>query len=367
MGKYLLFFVLVFIFTSCNVGEEPTLEQKVSQMLMVGFRGTEVSTDSQIVKDMAKYQLGGVILFEYDAPSKSRPRNIVSVEQVKKLVSDLQSYSQVPLFVAIDEEGGMVSRLKSKYGFSPTVKPSYLGKLNNEDTTRFYAKQIAKKCASVGINVNFAPSVDVNVNPNCPIIGMLGRSFSDDYNVVAKNAKWFIEEHNKQGVLCTIKHFPGHGSSVSDTHLGIADVSHTWSTDELKPFSMLLADKILTSVMTSHIFNKNLDSIYPATLSKSTLSILRNQFGFKGVIFSDDMMMKAITNYYGFEESICLAINAGVDVLVFSNNISVNDNNIVDSAMQIIVKLVNEGKIDKQQIDKSYKRIIKTKKKLGII
>lgn len=366
MKQIIALSILTMMFVSCHSQgvTSPTLEQKVAQMLMFGFRDTAITAQSEVSLWLRDYQIGGVILFEYDMPSKSRPRNIVSKAQVKRLVDSLHSFSSTPLFVAIDEEGGNVSRLKSRYGFEPTVTPQYLGSLDNEDSTRFYARRIAQTCRKLGINVNFAPSVDVNVNPDCPIIGKLGRSFSADATVVARNALWFADEHARQGVLCAIKHFPGHGSSVSDTHLGIADVTDTWTDSELAPYKSLLQDTLQIAVMSSHIFNRKIDSVYPATLSQSIMSMLRNDLGYNGIIFSDDMMMNAISKYYGLEESICLAINAGIDVLVFSNNIDVYNPNIVKDAVDIIVRSVKSGKISEERISQSYERIMNCKSRI---
>lgn len=366
MKQVFTILILALAIVSCQSGREagPTLEQKVAQMLMFGFRDTAINAQSEVSHWLRDYQIGGVILFEYDVPSKSRPRNIVSELQVKCLVDSLHSFSPSPLFVAIDEEGGNVSRLKARYGFEPTVTPQYLGSLDNEDSTRFYARRIAQACRRLGINVNFAPSVDVNVNPDCPIIGKLGRSFSSDAEVVARNARWYVSEHNSQGVLCSIKHFPGHGSSVSDTHLGLADVTDTWTTGELIPYWLLLRDTLQMAVMSSHIFNRGIDSIYPATLSQSTMSMLRNDLHFNGLVFSDDMMMNAISKYYGLEEAICLAVNAGIDVLVFSNNIDVYDSDIVKDAIDIMVRLVGEGKISEERINQSYQRIMDCKSRV---
>ena len=367
MKKLLVLLAFFGVLTSCQTNNqvEPTLRQKAAQMLMVGFRDTAITAESEVTQWLRDYQIGGVILFEYDSPSKSRPRNITSKQQLKTLIDSLHGFSPTPLFVAVDEEGGNVSRLKTRYGFEPTVTPQYLGTLDNEDSTRFYAHRIAQTCRSLGINVNFAPSVDVNVNSDCPIIGKIGRSFSADAVVVARNARWFIEEHSKVGVLCAIKHFPGHGSSVSDTHLGLADVTQTWQDVELQPYKLLLGDTLSTAVMTSHIFNRNIDSVYPATLSAATLSILRNSIQFNGLLFSDDMMMNAISKFFGLEDAICLAINAGVDVLIFSNNIDSYNSDIVKDAIDIIVRLVGEGKISEERISEAYERIVSAKQLLN--
>lgn len=358
MKRTLTFLLSAICFCSCAKQSNITLRQQVAQMVMVGFQGTDINNCGEIAQVITNEHIGGIILFEYSAPTKSRPRNIVSVEQTRTLVAELQKLSQIPLFVAIDEEGGMVSRLKSRYGFLPTVTPQYLGQTNNEDTTRFYARRIAEACRSVGVNVNFAPSVDVNVNPNCPIIGKLGRSFSSDVETVIKHARWFASEHQKANVGCAIKHFPGHGSSLADSHLGLTDVTQTWTRAELKPFETLLAEPNGPMLMTSHIFNAKLDSVYPATLSKPTLSIVRDSIGYNGVIFSDDMMMNAISKCYGLEEAVFRAIEAGVDVLIFSNNIDEYNPNIAHQVIELIMKMVADGRISKERIAQSVERIM---------
>jgi len=331
---------------------------------MVGFRDTLITSQSPIIKDIQELKIGGVVLYDYDSPSQSRPRNITSPKQVKELTQQLQSYSKIPLFIAIDEEGGKVSRLKPRYGFPPSVSAQYLGQRNNEDTTRFYAKRIAELCEVSGINVNFAPVVDVNVNPDCPVIGKLERSFSTNPDSVAFHAEIFIHELTKQGIWPCVKHFPGHGSSAADSHLGFTDVSETWNESELLPYKKLIHDSLCPMVMTSHVFNRNLDSVYPATLSKPTLDILRNDLGFNGLIFSDDMMMKAIADHYGLSQAIEKAVNGGVDVMIFSNNIDTYDEQIAQKVLDLIMELVQSGKISEQRIDESYQRVMKVKDRL---
>jgi beta-N-acetylhexosaminidase len=184
---------------------------------------------------------------------------------------------------------------------------------------------------------------------------------------VAMMAKEVIKMHRKYGVITSLKHFPGHGSSKDDTHLGVADVTNTWSEDELKPYKLLLDSGYVDGVMTSHIVNKNLDPKgYPGTLSKDILDdILRKRLGYNGVVFSDDMQMHAISKNYGLEETIRLAINAGVDVMCFSNNIAGSDERTVDKVHAIIKKLVSTGEIKPERIDESFQRILQLKARMG--
>src|SRR5690349_16191719 len=235
------------------------------------------------------------------------------------------------------------------------------------DSVRFYSEATASTLAGLGINLNFAPVVDLASNPDNPIIARYGRAFSANEDSVILLAKEFIKEHRKYGVLTSLKHFPGHGSSKDDTHLGIADVTNTWEERELKPYQILIDSGYADAVMTSHIVNMKLDKGgNPGTLSAEILTgILRNRLHFSGVIFTDDMQMHAITKHYGFEEAIKLAIKGGVDIMTFSNNISGSDERTVDKVHSLIRGMVKRGEISEQRIDESFKRIMKLKSKLS--
>lgn len=346
-------------------GTEPPLNVKIGQMLLVGFRGLTVDDCHPVVRDIRDRAIGGVILFDYDVPSASPVRNIASPGQVRELVASLQSYADIPLLVAIDQEGGRVCRLKEKYGFPPTVSARFLGDLNDPGETFRCADSIAATLAGLGINLNFAPVADLNVNPENPVIGMLDRSFSPDPETVAVQALAFIRAHHGRGVLCTPKHFPGHGGSTADTHLGMADVTETWSDLELAPYRSLLVNHAVDGIMTAHVFNAWLDPKYPATLSRRVVTdLLRREMAFQGPVFSDDMQMKAVSEHYGFETAVERALIAGVDVLVIANN-SVYDENAAARAVSVIRRLVEEGKIDEERIDRSYRRIKRLKDRLA--
>jgi beta-N-acetylhexosaminidase len=338
-----------------------SLSIKIGQMLMIGFRGMDAKAGSSIAADIRERGIGSVVLFDYDVPSKSPVRNIESPEQLRQLTSELQSLSAIPLFIAIDQEGGRVCRLKSSRGFPPTVSAAYLGKLDNADSTRQAAGSTAALLKSLGVNMNLAPVVDLNVNPSNPVIGKLDRSFSADPAVVARQARLVVNAFHQQGIIAALKHFPGHGSSTTDTHKDFTDVTATWSKIELDPYRTLIRNGYDDPVMTAHVFNARLDSLYPATLSKATIDgILRKQLGFRGVVLSDDMQMKAIADRYGLEEAIRLAIDAGVDVLIFGNNVSY-DPDIASKATSIIHHLVEKGAISPERIDQSYRRIMALK------
>ncbi|MBN1928077.1 MAG: glycoside hydrolase family 3 [Chlorobiaceae bacterium] len=341
-----------------------SLSIKIGQMLMIGFRGMDAQSDPAFGKALREGAIGGVVLFDYDVPSKSPVRNIESAEQLRRLTSELQGLSAIPLFIAIDQEGGRVCRLKPSRGFPPTVSAASLGKLDNADSTQQAAGSTAALLKSLGVNMNLAPDVDLNVNPANPVIGKLDRSFSADPAVVARQARIFVAAFHQHGVIAALKHFPGHGSSTTDTHKDFTDVTATWSKTELEPYRTLIREGYADPVMTAHVFNARLDSRYPATLSKATIDgVLRKQLGFRGVVISDDMQMKAIADRYGLEQAIRLAVDAGVDVLLFGNNVGSYDPEIAEKANAIIRRLVDDGQITPERIDQSYRRIMALKRR----
>ncbi|MFA5153163.1 MAG: glycoside hydrolase family 3 protein [Clostridia bacterium] len=342
------------------------LKQKIGQMLIIGFRGTEIDRTSYISKAINVLNIGGVILFDKDNPSGEFPRNIVDYNQTKKLIEDLNRYSPTPLFISVDAEGGYINRLKVKYGFTNIPSAEQMGKGTVEET-KSQANILGQQLNTLGFNMDFAPDVDVNVNPENPVIGYLERSFSNDPIKVYEHASSFIDGLHQNNIITAIKHFPGHGSSTSDSHLGIVDVTNTYQQDELIPYQKLIENGYSDMVMTAHIINTNIDPNYPATLSPLFIkNILRDQLKFTGVIVSDDMQMGAIVDNYGYDEAIIKAINAGCDMLIISNNGKTYDEKAPYDAVDIILKAVKNGEITSQQINDSYNRIQALKEKYGI-
>lgn len=340
------------------------LDAKIGQMLMLGFRGLELTPDSPIVADLRDRNLGSVVLFQYDAALKTFTRNIQSPQQLTALNQALQENARTPLLISIDQEGGIISRLKEGNGFPTTQSQEYYGTKNDTNLTRAAAEAEGKLLRELRINLNLAPVVDVNVNPNNPIIGGYQRSFSADPKIVTEQAAAEIEGYHAQGILTTLKHFPGHGSSTTDSHQGFVDVTTTWQEIELEPYRNLINAGLADAVMTAHIFNAKFDAQYPATLSRNTITgILREQLKYDGVVISDDMQMGAIRQYYGFEQAVELAINAGVDILAIANNL-VYEPDIAVRAVSIIKQLVQDGKISQERIEQSYQRIMRLKARL---
>ena len=344
------------------------LQERIGQMLIIGFRGIEVSENSYITQAIKDLNIGGVILFDYDVPSKSFSRNITGPEQTKNLIKDIQSFSPLPLFIAVDAEGGNVNRLKEKYGFISVRSAQEMGEKDNPIETKKIAAGLAFQLVDLGFNINFAPVVDVNVNPENLVIGKIERSFSGNPEKVTEQALAFINGHQEQGVITALKHFPGHGSSKDDSHKGMVDITDTYRDKELIPYQKIIEQGKADMVMTAHIIDKNVDPEYPATLSSLFINnILREQLGFQGVVVSDDMQMGAITESYSFDEAIIRAVNAGCDLLIISNNSSVYDESAPYRTRDIIFNAVKQGRISYDRIIESSDRIYTLKKKFDII
>jgi len=344
--------------------KHPPLKIKIGQMFMRGFRGLSIDPADPVIRDIREHGLGGVVLFDYDVPSGTPVRNIASPDQVRGLISTLQEAADGSLLVAVDYEGGRVNRLKSRFGFPETVSAQTLG-LQDPAHTGEQAAAMADMLADLGFNMNLAPVVDVNVNPESPVIGALERSFSGDPDTVAAHAAAFIEAHHDRNILCTLKHFPGHGSAASDSHKGLTDITETWSEKEFAPYRTLIQKGLADAVMTAHVYHAGLDPEFPATLSSKIIGgLLRRQLGYNGIVLSDCMQMGAIVQEYGFEEAVLRAVQAGVDILVYANN-SVYKEDVALRAIEILVNLVNSGKISEARIDASWQRIRKLKNRLA--
>jgi len=226
--------------------------------------------------------------------------------------------------------------------------------------------QMSKELKSVGINYDLAPVVDLDINKQNHVIHGLGRSFGKAPKIVAKYASTFIDAMHSHGVLTSLKHFPGHGSSVGDTHKGFVDVTNLWKKVELEPYRLL--NHKADTVMVAHVFNKRIDAKYPATLSKKTVNgLLRKKLGFDGVVITDDLQMGAISKKYGLRTTLKLAINAGDDILLIGNQLDPEQVKATKKLVQTIKSLVKTGEVKAKQIDKAYSRIQELKAKANCL
>lgn len=369
--RYLCFpiLVLLLVTTACaqrhTATADDTLRADIGQMLLVGFRGTAVDENSTIVRDIRDYHIGGVILFEYDATTGKHHRNVASPKQLRQLTTQLQKWSKEPLWISVDQEGGRVARLKVSDGFAvATPSPKQMA-AGGTDTVRYHASRTAAMLHDMGVNLNFAPCADVDVNPDCPVIGRLGRSFSADASAVTDCCAAWLDGQSQEGVVGCLKHFPGHGSASGDTHAGLVDVTDSWQERELAPYRTLIAQGKVPMVMMAHIVNRNIDNKYPASLSRRCVDLLRDKLGFQGVVVTDDMAMGAIVNQYGYNEAVALALEAGVDMLCLGNNGTSYNADIVPQTVDIILQLVRDGRVTAERIHQSAERIRTAKKQIG--
>jgi len=333
------------------------------QMFMLGFDGTKVDDDHWIVRALEEQHLGGVILFDRNIDGSVQ--NITSSAQLQDLSAALQEYAAGTLLVSVDQEGGRVCRLKERDGFSKILSAKVVAQ-GDLDQAAYSAGMLAMTLARHGINFNLAPVVDLDLNPDNPIIGRYERSFGDDPEQVVRNALIFIDKHHRQGVACCLKHFPGHGSAAADSHLGFVDSTEYWQQQELIPFARLIDEGFCDAVMTAHVINRRLDPQgLPATLSPAVINgCLRKKLGFAGVTVTDDLQMQAITKKWGYAEAVRLAVLAGVDLLIVGNNLEQRQD-ALEIGRQTIEDMLDRGEVDADYIDGCLQRITGLKKKIS--
>jgi beta-N-acetylhexosaminidase len=334
----------------------PTLREKIAGLLVVGFRGATLDEAPWIRTAIADQGLGGVILFDRDQLTGG-PRNVVSPAQVRALARDLRAAAPGrSIIVSTDQEGGLVTRLGPAHGFPAVASEEKIGS-GTQAAAREWAETIARTLADSGLDLNFAPVVDLNVNPRSPAIGALHRSFSADPEVVVRMATIEIDAHRAAGVRTTLKHFPGIGSSTTNTDFGVADVTRTWSRTELEPFQRLIADGPADVVMAGHVVNGQLDRDHPASLSKATVTgLLRGELGWDGIVVTDDLQAAAIVEAFGADEAVLLALDAGDDLLLFANQ-QTYDPRIVGRVVDVVAAATDSGRIPQARIEEAWARV----------
>ena len=368
MRARLAVFLLVLIVEGCAATapsdgaarKPPSLP--LGELLLMGFGGTQVEGNEEIRSLVCDVKVGGLILFERDARS-GEARNISGVEQVRQLTSDLQALARSctgrRLLIAADNEGGLVMRLSTRLGYLPTPPPQALGDAGDPAVTALESRRMGATLREAGINWNLAPVVDVAINPLNPAVVTLGRSFSSDPQQVIVQARAFIQGMHEAGVLTSLKHFPGHGSSRTDSHLGFVDVTDTADLKiELAPYRALIKEKLADSVMTAHVFNRGLDPWNPATLSRFTIKrYLRGKLGYQGLVVSDDLLMGAIRQRYGVEEASVLALQSSVDMLLISQNQGRVERSAAERVIAGIQRALAEGRLSPKALAVSIERV----------
>jgi beta-N-acetylhexosaminidase len=324
-----------------------TLKEKIGQLLIAGFNGT--TPPKGLLSIIKKYQLGGVVLFK---------RNLANPLQIAKLCDGLQKTSpHVPLFTCIDHEGGRVNRLPKHF----TVLPSQatMGSCNSSQLSYAIGEIMANELKTVGINFNFSPVLDVYTNTASPVIG--DRAFGKSAGLVSTMGLAVIAGLQDNGVMACGKHFPGHGDTSSDSHEELPVVNRTLEQlreVELRPFQHAMTNG-LRALMTAHVKYPALDETYPATLSKKIITkLLRSSMRFDGLVLTDDLEMKAITQEYGLEDAAIKALQAGADMLLVCHR---EDRQV--AILEAILKGVKTGQLSEKQLDTSLLRILSFKQR----
>ena len=334
--------------------EDLSLKQKIAQMFIMGFSGAEINSENENIKTAVKEGIGGIIFFA---------ENIRSNNQFKKLIQDLNSFSQIPLFMSIDQEGGLVERTIFKEERINFLTPMALANTKNINDINLHTEIMAKELDYLGLNMDFAPDLDINTNKNNPVIGI--RSFGDNADAVIKYSAPVYKTLIQNNIMPVGKHFPGHGEAWVDSHLDMPQID--LSMDELekvhmKPFKKAV-ESGLDALMIAHVHYKafNKEKI-PASLSKEIITdYLKTKLKFKGLIISDDMVMGGITNHYSRLEACIKGINAGIDVFIFRDS---SDENL--KLLENIKTAVKNGVISEERINESVEKILNHKLKYGL-
>ena len=331
---------------------EMTLDEKIGQVFTVGFEGYE--QDNQIEGMIKDYHVGGVILFR---------KNIKSPVQLLGLVNSLKSSNsnnKTPLFVSVDEEGGRVTRLPDQIIKLPSNEK--IGKINNGDFSFSIGNILAEELKAFGFNMDFAPVLDIFSNPKNTVIG--DRSFGNNAEIVSKLGVQTMKGIRDLGVIPVVKHFPGHGDTLEDSHVGLPSVDHDMErleTFELIPFKAAI-DSGVDAVMVAHILLRKIDSENPASLSEKIISgILREKMGFEGVVITDDMTMGAIGENYSMQEAVVRSFLAGSDMILVCHGY---DNQL--EAIKALKAAVQNGTVTEDRLDESVRRILALKDKYSL-
>ena len=339
---------------------EMTLREKVGQLFWVRPEALDFSLNPEKKKltqtmrqNLEQYPVGGIVIFK---------GNIQDESQLSSLIADFQSASKIPMIVAVDEEGGSVARLANHEAFSlPKYKSARdIGATGDPEQARQMGQTIGSYLRAYGFNLDFAPVADVDSNPANPVIGR--RAYSTDAQQAAQMVTAAVEGFHDAGMLCTVKHFPGHGDTGQDSHYGTATSYKTWEemkATEMLPFEAGIAAGV-DVVMTAHITTPNATADgLPASLSYTMVTErLRGELGFQGVIVTDALGMNAIKNYFAPAESAVAALCAGVDVLLMPSDLR--------AAFDGVIRAVEDGTLSEERLNESVRRILTLKQKAGL-
>ncbi|WP_367607185.1 glycoside hydrolase family 3 N-terminal domain-containing protein [Legionella sp. W05-934-2] len=344
------------------------LKSLIAQTLLVGFEGADINEVRDELAPLIELNAAGFILFSNHFKQRQLKKNIVDYFQTQSLIEGLQAingkHHPLPLLMAVDYEGGQVDRLGHLRGAPVTCSAKESARLP-QSLFNQQAQSMADFCHQLGFNINFAPVVDLDLSNGQGCINMLDRSYGTNAQQVSKLAWQFMQPFLQLGIACCLKHFPGHGSAMGDTHLQLVDVSDTYEMDELNPFQQILHHQHpLVMVMTAHIINRNLDSTgLPSTLSRVMLNQqLRNKWHYDGVIVSDDLQMHALAHHYSLSERLAMAMNAGCDLLIIGNQMSYDEPMAI---IDMMASLVNNGDISLSRLQQAADRVRKLRQRIN--
>jgi len=331
------------------------VSKMAGQLLVLGLPGNSTSNKSTkaLTAHIARGNAGGAVLLRH---------NVKSRKLTKGVAFAFRNASKTAL-VSIDQEGGKVQRLSKKHGFTKIPEAKWVsGNLDPAKAKALYASA-GREMRAAGFNLNLAPSVDIH-DPKNPVIGKYGRSFGRDADRITIFATAFISGMASAGVACSLKHFPGHGSSRGDSHDGFVDITSTWSEKELVPFQRLAASAPV--IMSAHLYHKSFSNgKLPITFSKKALTtVLRKQLKYNGVILTDDLDMGAIRKSFSLQEAVVRALGAGNDLLLMSNSLKYNEDLPV-IAVNWITSAVKDGRLSQAGITASYNRVMRLKKRFS--
>ncbi|ASK63992.1 beta-N-acetylhexosaminidase [Virgibacillus phasianinus] len=329
--------------------ESMSLDEKIGQMIFSGVDGTEMTAETK--NTIKNYHVGGIILFGNNIESKTQTVNFLNG------MKTANAGNPYPLLLGVDEEGGSVTRMPDGIKSLPTSRS--IGKLNDPDVSFNVGTILGKQMKALGFNLDFAPVLDINSNPNNPVIG--DRSFGDNPNIVTRLGIQTMKGIQNEGVISVIKHFPGHGDTGVDSHLELPKVNKSYeelSKLELVPFKKAISEGADVS-MVAHILLPKIDEDYPASMSKEVITgILREDYDFDGVVITDDLTMEAITDHYSVADAAVQSVKAGADLLLVAHN-----PNLIAEVFDELKEAVEEGEISENRIDESVERITHLKEK----
>lgn len=324
-----------------------SLEEMIGRLLILGLPGSSAGQASAqaLARHIANGHAGGVVVLKHNVRSKA------GIAELCRLFNDAGA-----LFTCVDQEGGAVQRLSSKLGYTSIPRAAQVAQRSPAEARDVYARA-AREIRSTGFNLNLAPVVDLHAAGN-PIIGKYGRAYGTDPAVVAEYAAAFIEGHRRAGVGCTLKHFPGHGTSRGDSHDGAVDITRSWTAAELEPFQRLVRSGEAEAIMLGHLYHAELsDGGEPVTLSRKAVDgVLRGRLGFKGVVVTDDLDMGAIRRRYPPVEAAIRSLAAGAD-LVMASNSAQPDDDLAPRMVDAVGEAVAKGRLSESRIREAYGRV----------